>query len=206
MQPAVGALLHRVLLVAEMHLAHTGLDSPAQCAATCTAFFVYGTCRAACGSRLHCAARRAALEMRTREIEFVYTSCPRVTWLRVRHVLQAETFRWARCKEAAPLPRLQRVGLPLPEALLDVLEPALAWEDLQVRTESMDGHACVWSCSMIALCSRCCRRVSASFLCNAGISNMHPIFVASQESREMCKRVRHALTHQLYIYSEALWL
>ncbi|KAK9828391.1 hypothetical protein WJX81_002975 [Elliptochloris bilobata] len=42
-----------------------------------------------------------------------------------------ETYRWARCKEAAPLPRLRCVGLPLPEALLDVLEPALAWEDLQ---------------------------------------------------------------------------
>ena len=46
---------------------------------------------------------------------------------------QTETYRWARCKEAAPLPRLQRVGLPLPEALLDVMEPALAWEELQVR-------------------------------------------------------------------------
>jgi len=46
---------------------------------------------------------------------------------------QAETYRWARCREAAPLPRLRRVGLPLPEALLDVLAPALAWEDLQAR-------------------------------------------------------------------------
>ena len=54
------------------------------------------------------------------------------TW--AYHVPQTETFRWARCKEAAPLPQLQRVGLPLPVALLDVLEPALAWEDLQVRT------------------------------------------------------------------------
>ena len=72
------------------------------------------------------------------------------------HVPQTETFRWARCKEAAPLPRLQRVGLPLPEALLDVLEPALAWEDLQVRwhTTCGAGRAGPCLCYAVALCGR----------------------------------------------------
>ena len=82
-------------------------------------------------------------------------TCPKLKTLGVA-LLQTETFRWARCKEAAPLPRLQRVGLPLPEALLDVLEPALAWEDLQVRwhTTCRADRACPCPCCSVALCGR----------------------------------------------------
>ncbi|BDA47506.1 probable transcriptional regulatory protein rxt3 at N-terminal half [Coccomyxa sp. Obi] len=42
-----------------------------------------------------------------------------------------EVFRWARCRRILTQTQLRRVGMPLPESYLDVLEPALAWEDLQ---------------------------------------------------------------------------
>ncbi len=45
---------------------------------------------------------------------------------------QKEVFRWARCRQILTQTQLRRVGMPLPESFLDVLEPALAWEDLQV--------------------------------------------------------------------------
>lgn len=57
MQPAVSALLHRHSLVLEMQRTHMGLDSHAQGAGQCTAFHMYVTCKSACGSRLHGAAR-----------------------------------------------------------------------------------------------------------------------------------------------------
>ena len=99
-------------------------------------------------------------------------------------VCQTETYRWARCKEAAPLPRLRRMGLPLPEALLDVLEPALAWEDLQARCAA-SGVAAIGSgldamrgairvpdwCPSLGLagqgleaCTACCRRDPVGFV------------------------------------------
>ncbi|EIE23592.1 hypothetical protein COCSUDRAFT_66002 [Coccomyxa subellipsoidea C-169] len=42
-----------------------------------------------------------------------------------------EVFRWARCRRILTQAHMRRVGMPLPEAHLDILEPALAWEDLQ---------------------------------------------------------------------------
>ena len=113
-----------------------------------------------CGMyRRRCSGRRGASRRAPLQSGGSAWGCPNPeTW--GLHVPQTETFRWARCKEAAPLPRLQRVGLPLPEALLDVLEPALAWEDLQVRT----GHTTLQSwpgMSLPMLCSCAVRQESA---------------------------------------------
>ena len=45
---------------------------------------------------------------------------------------QGEVYRWARCIRVLPQSQMRAVGTPLPESCLEVLEPALAWEDLQV--------------------------------------------------------------------------
>ena len=66
---------------------------------------------------------------------------------------QKEVFRWARCRRILTQVHMRRVGMPLPEAHLDILEPALAWEDLQVPL--LPSHAqhlfSIWS-----TIKRCC--------------------------------------------------
>jgi hypothetical protein len=52
-------------------------------------------------------------------------------------VWQGEVFRWARCRQVLPQERLRKIGLPLPDSHLHVLEPALAWEDLQVCVDNV---------------------------------------------------------------------
>lgn len=41
-------------------------------------------------------------------------------------------YRFARCKQPLPMGLMQKTGLPLPESELEVLEPALQWEQLRV--------------------------------------------------------------------------
>lgn len=86
---------------------------------------------------------------------------------------QTETYRWARCKEAAPLPRLRRMGLPLPEALLDVLEPALAWEDLQARCAACGVVAIGFGHKMLTEGNQGAGLVSFTRACWAGFVGMH---------------------------------
>lgn len=49
--------------------------------------------------------------------------------------MQKQVYRWARCRRALPQAQLWAAGVPLPESHLEVLQPALAWEDLQVCGE-----------------------------------------------------------------------
>ncbi|KAK9861211.1 hypothetical protein WJX84_006336 [Apatococcus fuscideae] len=44
---------------------------------------------------------------------------------------KGERFRWARCKQILPMTRISRAGLPLPANLVDILQPSLAWEEIQ---------------------------------------------------------------------------
>ncbi len=123
---------------------------------------------------------------------------------------QAETYRWARCREAAPLPRLRRVGLPLPEALLDVLAPALAWEDLQARPRAwLQILALSWVCWRVRWRGRRCRRArmagSMAWCCwtagsrawTGGLTRaftpcLPPLLVPAAESE---RKARRALVH-----------
>ncbi len=56
---------------------------------------------------------------------------PRVSY-RELWCAQGEVYRWARCTRVLPQSQMWAVGMPLPESCLEVLEPAMAWEDLQV--------------------------------------------------------------------------
>uniref|UniRef100_A0A061S8E9 Histone-deactylase complex 1 n=1 Tax=Tetraselmis sp. GSL018 TaxID=582737 RepID=A0A061S8E9_9CHLO len=44
---------------------------------------------------------------------------------------EEDLFRWSRCKRNLSLAQMRKVGLPMPESMLEVLEPALRWEDFQ---------------------------------------------------------------------------
>ena len=53
-------------------------------------------------------------------------------------MLQGEVlYRFARCKQALSMRLMWNEGLPLPESQLDMLEPALQWEQLRVSLPSI---------------------------------------------------------------------
>lgn len=55
------------------------------------------------------------------------------TCLDASKCLQADSYRFSRCKAALPMTKMRKLGLPLPANELDTLGSRLAWEDIQVQ-------------------------------------------------------------------------
>ena len=53
-------------------------------------------------------------------------------------------YRFARCKQPLAMRAMYNCGLPLPDSHVDVLEPALRWEELKVSVcqNAVDCVAC----------------------------------------------------------------
>lgn len=49
--------------------------------------------------------------------------------------LQADQYRFSRCKAALPMTKMRKIGLPLPASHLETLGSKLAWEDIQVASK-----------------------------------------------------------------------
>ena len=65
------------------------------------------------------------------------------------------------------------MGLPLPEALLDVLEPALAWEDLQARHAACSVAAIGFAHETLCECNKVLGLREYSWACWTGFRGVH---------------------------------